>query len=154
MRFLLLDRIVELERGRRASGIKNVTLSEDFFTHHFPDQPIMPGTLITECMVQLADWVIREASDFEKLSLPVSFDRLKFYRMVRPSDQLLLDVEVAESAGDTATIRANARCGEQQVAAARFTVRIEPSAPYQSSEAARAMFQILQPPPERMNAKF
>lgn len=154
MRFLLVDRIIELESGKRAKGLKNVTLSEDFFTHHFPDQPIMPGAMITECLVQLADWVVRESSDFERLSLPLSFERIKFHRLVRPGDQLLLEVELEPDGGGRAHVRGKATCEGKAVAAAQFTVALEASEPFQTSRNARTVFEMLQPKPERNNAKF
>ncbi len=154
MRFLLVDRIIELDSGKRAKGLKNVTLSEDFFTHHFPDQPIMPGAMITECLVQLADWVVRESSGFERLSLPLSFDRIKFHRLVRPGDQLVLEVELDPDSGDRARVRGKASCDGKAVAAAQFTVALEASEPFQSPANARSVFEMLQPPAERNNAKF
>src|SRR5678816_1482356 len=99
MRFLLIDRITQLDRGTRARALKNVTLSEDYFTHHFPDQPIMPGALITECLVQLADWVLREREDFNVVALPSSFESVKFHQLVRPGDQLELEVELVGEEG-------------------------------------------------------
>ena len=86
MRFLLVDRITHMEKGKRATGIKNVTLSEDFFTFHFPDHPIMPGALIAECLVQLADWTVRDSEDFASVALPSAFETIKFHHLVRPGD--------------------------------------------------------------------
>ena len=99
MRFLLVDRIRELESGKRAVGVKNVTLSEDFFTHHFPYHPIMPGALIMECLVQLADWMLRESTAFESVAMPSTVDSLKFYKLVRPGDQLKLAAAGRAAAG-------------------------------------------------------
>src|SRR6266849_4316503 len=122
MRFLLVDRITEIESGKRAVGVKNVTLSEDFFTHHFPNHPIMPGALITECLVQLADWLLRESTGFESIGTPASFDSLKFYKMVRPGDQLKLEVELTSRENGTCAMSGKARCEDETVAAGRFTM--------------------------------
>jgi 3-hydroxymyristoyl/3-hydroxydecanoyl-(acyl carrier protein) dehydratase len=143
MRFLLVDRIMELESGKRAAGVKNVTLSEDFFTHHFPFHPIMPGALITECLVQLADWLIRESVDFESIATPASFDSLKFYRLVRPGDQLKLDVEIVSRENEHCEIRGEARCEGERVAVARFTMTLRPAAEFQPPEEARKYFRMI-----------
>jgi 3-hydroxyacyl-[acyl-carrier-protein] dehydratase len=143
MRFLLVDRITGLESGKRAEGVKNVTLSEDFFTHHFPFHPIMPGALITECLVQLADWLIREHSDFESIATPASFDSLKFYRLVRPGDQLKLDVEIVSRENDRCDVRGEARCDNDKVAAGRFTMTLRPAGEFQPREEARKYYRMI-----------
>lgn len=143
MRFLLIDRIVELERGVRATALKNVTLSEDFFTHHFPEHPIMPGALIAECLVQLADWVVRESEDFTVVGLPESFDTVKFHHLVRPGDQLQLEVELVGREGDCRHFSGRARRNEQIVAAARFTMVAAPAADLLAPEDSRRLFAVI-----------
>lgn len=143
MRFLLVDRIVDLERGKRATGIKNVTLSEDYLTHHFPDYPIMPGALIVESLVQLADWVVRESSNFERMGLAVAFDRMKFRHMVRPGDQLRLEVEIVEIRGDEFEVRGRARCADAVVTTVDFTLRVQALEPLHTVEEARRVFRMI-----------
>ena len=91
--FLLVDRIVELEE-ERIVGIKNVTANEPFFVGHFPEFPVMPGVLITECMAQVAGvLVLKSIPDrHSKLVLLASVDEAKFRRPVRPGDQLRLEL--------------------------------------------------------------
>jgi len=143
MRFLLVDRITSFESGKRASGIKNVTLSEDFFTHHFPNHPIMPGALITECLVQLADWVVRECHDFNCIGLPASFETLKFHRLVRPGDQLRLEVELLGTENGHCSFKGQARCENEVVAAARFTLHIEPAEAFQPRDESQRLFELI-----------
>jgi 3-hydroxyacyl-[acyl-carrier-protein] dehydratase len=143
MRFLMVDRITELESGKRASAVKNVTLSEDFFTHHFPEQPIMPGALILECMVQLADWLIRENQDFHHAGLPSAFETIKFYQLVRPGDQLCLKVEVLERQNGQYRLSGQAQCGQELVAVARFNMNVVPTADLQPIEEAKQLFQLI-----------
>jgi 3-hydroxyacyl-[acyl-carrier-protein] dehydratase len=126
MRFLLVDRIIELERGRYARGIKNVTMSEDFLAEHFPERPIMPGILIAESLVQLADWVVRESTDFEQAGLAVTFERLKFRQFVQPGDQLQLEVDFIGHGSDRRQVKGKAVCEGQLVAAADFTLSVQP----------------------------
>jgi len=147
VRFLLIDRILELESGKRATGIKNVTMSEDFFAYHFPDMPIMPGMLITESLVQLADWVIRESSDFTCLSLVTGFERLKFRQIVRPGDQLRLEVEIVTWEGQQAVVKGKAFCDGKLVTATDFTLAVQPVEPWLTPGEARRLFQMIHPVP-------
>jgi 3-hydroxyacyl-[acyl-carrier-protein] dehydratase len=143
LRFLLVDRITHLERGKRAEGIKNVTLSEDFLAHHFPNFPLMPGTLITESLVQLADWVIRESTDFTQAGLATSFERLKFHRMARPGDQLRLEVQIVSATPETAEVKGSAFCEGVLVAVARFGMQVQPIHSLQGSEEAKKLYELL-----------
>lgn len=145
MRFLLVDRITELVRGERATGLKNVTLSEDFFTHHFAYHPIMPGALITECLVQLADWLLRESVDFECVAIPSGFESVKFHRLVRPGDQLQLQVEVAGKEEEQFQLRGQVLCVGQVAVAARFSMKLFPAEHFQPAEEARMIFRMIRP---------
>ncbi len=93
--FLLVDRITELEE-ERIVGLKNVTANEPFFVGHFPDFPVMPGVLITECMAQVAGvLVLKSIPDrHSKLVLLASVDEAKFRRPVRPGDQLRIEMKM------------------------------------------------------------
>lgn len=94
--FLLVDRIVELDEGKRCVGIKNVTMNEPFFQGHFPGHPVMPGVLIIEAMAQVAGIMAYLASDEEtrkKVSYFLSIDSARFRRPVVPGDQLRIEVE-------------------------------------------------------------
>ncbi|MFQ5895268.1 MAG: 3-hydroxyacyl-ACP dehydratase FabZ [Nitrospinota bacterium] len=100
--FLLVDRILELESGRRAVGLKNVTIDEPFFQGHFPaPHPlVMPGVLIIEAMAQVGGvLVIRSMELSEPLLFFTGIDRARFRRQVVPGDQLRLEVEVLRRRG-------------------------------------------------------
>lgn len=92
---LLVDRILELEPGKRAKGLKNVTINESFFQGHYPTKPIMPGVLIIEAMAQ-AGAVILLTFDEYKGYVPVigAIDDVKLRRPVVPGDTLISDVEL------------------------------------------------------------
>ncbi|HBT48996.1 MAG: 3-hydroxyacyl-[acyl-carrier-protein] dehydratase FabZ [Caldanaerobacter subterraneus] len=93
--FLLVDRIIELEEGKRAVGIKNVTANEPFFQGHFPDNPIMPGVLIVEALAQVAGIAVMNVEKFKgKLGLFAGIDKCRFKKVVRPGDQLILEVSI------------------------------------------------------------
>lgn len=149
MRFLLVDRILELESGKRAVGIKNVTMSEDFFAHHFPGNPIMPGVLIIESLVQLADWIVREHSDFQQIGQATTYERIKFRRMVRPGDQLRLEVNVLLWDEDRVTVVGKASCNGKMVTVVDFTLGLRPLESFVASEEARCHFQLIRKSPAK-----
>ncbi len=95
--FLLVDRILEVEPGKRIVGIKNVTYNEPFFPGHFPGRPIMPGVLIVEAMAQTAGVLVFESITEESRKEPVFFlgmDNVRFRKPVIPGDQLRLELEI------------------------------------------------------------
>lgn len=97
--FLLVDRILEVEAGKRIVGVKNVTYNEPFFPGHFPGRPIMPGVLIVEAMAQTAGMLVFQSVDEESRKKPVFFlgmDNVKFRRPVIPGDQLRLEIEMTK----------------------------------------------------------
>ena len=96
--FLLVDRIVELEMGKRIIGIKNVTINEPFFQGHFPGQPIMPGVLIIEAMAQTAGVLALKSSPEEMRKKPIYFmaiDKARLRRPVHPGDQIRMEMTIS-----------------------------------------------------------
>ena len=97
--FLLVDRIVEMEIGKRIVGIKNVTFNEPFFQGHFPGQPIMPGVLIVEAMAQTAGVLAFKSMPEEfkkKVVYFMSIDKVRFRRPVQPGDQVRMEMVVSK----------------------------------------------------------
>jgi len=94
--FLLIDRVLELDRMKRVVGLKNVTVNEPFFSGHFPGAPIMPGVLLVECMAQCgAVLLLTEIQDREdKLVFFTGIEKARFRRPVIPGDQLRIEVDV------------------------------------------------------------
>src|SRR5450432_3293082 len=94
--FLLIDRVIEIQRKQRIVAIKNVTINEPFFAGHFPNLPIMPGVLIVEAIAQAGGaLLLTEVEDRKnKLIMFTGIERARFRRPVSPGDQLRLEVEV------------------------------------------------------------
>src|SRR5512139_2274010 len=94
--FLMVDRIIDMDPGKRIVGIKNVTINEPFFQGHFPGHPVMPGVLIIEAMAQVAGILAYLSSDEEirnKVSYFMAIDNARFRKPVVPGDQLRLEME-------------------------------------------------------------
>jgi 3-hydroxyacyl-[acyl-carrier-protein] dehydratase len=104
--FLLVDRIIELEPGRRVVGIKAVTANEPQFTGHFPGRPIMPGVLMVEALAQTAAVAVMTLDEYRgKLGLFAGIDDCRFRRMVVPGDTLRLEVTVEKLRGMFGRVR-------------------------------------------------
>jgi 3-hydroxymyristoyl/3-hydroxydecanoyl-(acyl carrier protein) dehydratase len=132
--FLLVDRVTELEPGRRGKGIRNVTANDMHLLGHFPGKPIMPGVLIVESCGQLAALVCateepgdsagngggRAASAEDNREKPLSIlamiERFKFLRLVSPGDQMILEAEIGKRFQDMIRIIVSARVGSHLVA--------------------------------------
>jgi 3-hydroxyacyl-[acyl-carrier-protein] dehydratase len=105
--FLLVDRILELEPGKRAVGIKNVTANEPQFTGHFPGRPIMPGVLMVEALAQTAGVAVLSLDEYRgKMGLFAGIDDCRFRRLVQPGDTLRLEVTVEKLRGMFGRVRA------------------------------------------------
>jgi len=119
--FLLIDRIVELEEGKRAVAIKNVTMNEPHFTGHFPDQPIMPGVLIIEALAQVGVvMALRTPATEGKLVLFAGIDGVRFRRPVVPGDQLRLEVETVWVRGALGKMKGKATVNGEVAAEGEF----------------------------------
>lgn len=126
MRYFLIDKVTELVVGERASGIKNVTLTDEVLSDHFPGYPIMPAALILEAAAQLGGFLIELTSNAElsrppRRAIVTQMDRCKFHEVTGPGDQLLIGVSYLQSLDAAARLKAEVRVLEKRVARAELT---------------------------------
>ncbi len=120
--FLLVDRIEELEEGKRVAGFKNVTVNEPFFQGHFPGHPIMPGVLIVEAMAQVGGAyvsVIDEIGD-DRVTYFVGIDKARFRKPVMPGDVLRMELELLSKRRGIYQFKGKAYVGDTLVAEAEL----------------------------------
>ena len=121
--FLLVDRILEVEKAKSITGLKNVTINEPFFQGHFPSEPVMPGVLILEGMAQvggiLAFHSIPEMVG-DKLIYFAGIDKVRFRQPVVPGDQLIFEMEVLKQKGKIWKMSGKAKVNDNLVAEAEL----------------------------------
>ncbi|MCX5699725.1 MAG: UDP-3-O-acyl-N-acetylglucosamine deacetylase [Candidatus Omnitrophica bacterium] len=119
--FLFVDRVILLEKGKRATGVKNVTINDYFFRGHFPGRPVMPGVIIVEAMAQVGGVMMLASEENKgKLAFFLSINNVKFRKPVVPGDQLILEVEAIKVKSKTGQVRGRALVDGKVVAEADF----------------------------------
>ena len=117
--FILIDRVMRFDPGKRIVALKNVTINEPFFQGHFPGKPIMPGVLIVEAMAQAGGILWISSQDKEapgSLFFFTGIDKVRFRRPVVPGDQIIVDVEMLKVRGRVAKMKGKALVEEKVVA--------------------------------------
>ncbi len=122
--FLMVDRVIEIEEGKRAVGIKNVTINEPYFQGHFPGHPIMPGVLIIEALAQVSGVLAFKSGVTGKATYFLSVEKAKFRKPVVPGDQLRLEVTVLRGRGSVWRFEGRAFVDDNLVAEAEFTAMV------------------------------
>jgi UDP-3-O-[3-hydroxymyristoyl] N-acetylglucosamine deacetylase / 3-hydroxyacyl-[acyl-carrier-protein] dehydratase len=124
--FILVDRVIEYEEGRRIVGLKNVTINEPFFVGHFPGHPIMPGVLIIEAMAQVGGLLLMDTVENpeDKVVYFMSLDNVKWRRPVIPGDQLRFELELLQFRGRTCRMKGIGTVDGHVVAEAEMMARI------------------------------
>jgi beta-hydroxyacyl-ACP dehydratase FabZ len=136
---LLVDRILEMEPGKRAVGLKNVTINEDFFNGHFPSQAIMPGVLIIEAMAQVGGVLMLSVPELRD-TIPViaRIDNVRFRRPVVPGDTLVTEVNVLYFRNRVGKVTLEGRVDGNIVAEAEMHfMLIDPRAPAEVPESTK-----------------
>ena len=125
--FLLLDRLLKVEKDEFAIGLKNVTINEPFFLGHFPKQKVMPGVLIVESMAQTSGALVVHSFGEKakgKLVYFMSIDKARFRKLVTPGDQLIIEVKKKQARKSVWKFECNAKVDNEIVADATITAMI------------------------------
>ncbi len=115
--FLLVDRVLTMEKGKRITAIKNVTINEPFFNGHFPHRPVMPGVLMLEAMAQtgalLSFHSMDKVPDEHTVYYFAGIDGARFKRPVEPGDQLTIEVEIERARAGLSRFKGRALVGDE-----------------------------------------
>ena len=127
--FRMIDRILDIEKGKRATALKNVSMDEPYFLGHFPKKPILPGVLILEAMAQTGGLAFESSFEKGEEGVPVlaSIEEFRLKRRVIPGDQLIIEAEVLRIFSNLAKVKVLARVQEETVAEGTFVLAKSPS---------------------------
>jgi 3-hydroxyacyl-[acyl-carrier-protein] dehydratase len=127
--FRMIDRILSIEKGKRATALKNVSMDEPYFLGHFPKEPILPGVLILEAMAQTGGLAFESSFEKGEEGVPVlaSIEEFRLKRRVIPGDQLIIEAEVLRIFSNLAKVKVLARVREETVAEGTFVLAKSPS---------------------------
>jgi 3-hydroxyacyl-[acyl-carrier-protein] dehydratase len=126
--FLLLDRVVDLQAGKRVVGLKHVSMSDPFLQGHFPDHPVMPGVLIVEALAQAgAVLVLSDPAYAGQIPFFARIDNCRFRQQVRPGDTLRLEMQVTSFRPPVGKGHATAFVDDKLVCEADLTFALGPA---------------------------
>jgi len=127
--FRMIDRILSIEKGKRATALKNVSMDEPYFLGHFPKKPVLPGVLILEAMAQTGGLAFESSFEKGEEGVPVlaSIEEFRLKRRVIPGDQLIIEAEVLRIFSNLAKVKVLARVREETVAEGTFVLAKSPS---------------------------
>jgi len=123
MRFVLIDRIVELNRGQSLVAVKNLSLAEEYLADHFPGFPVMPGVLMLEALTQAGAWLVRDMEDFaHSVVLLKQAKTIKYGSFVEPGRQLTLRVDLVSNSETETSFKGVGTIDGQEMVKGRFTL--------------------------------
>jgi 3-hydroxyacyl-[acyl-carrier-protein] dehydratase len=123
MRFTLIDRIVELEPGVRITGVKALTMAEEYLADHFPHFPVMPGVLMLEAMTQAGAWLVRASEDFaHSVVVLKQASNVKYGQFLEPGQTLVVMAEIVKRGEGETKLKARGMVGDQTIVSARLTL--------------------------------
>jgi 3-hydroxyacyl-[acyl-carrier-protein] dehydratase len=127
--FRMIDRVLEIEKGKKAIALKNVSFDEPYFLGHFRNDPVMPGVLILEAMAQTGGLAFQSSFEKGEEGIPVlaRIEEFRWKRGVIPGDQIIIEAEVLHVFSNLAKVRVLARVGEEMIAEGTLVLAKGPS---------------------------
>jgi 3-hydroxyacyl-[acyl-carrier-protein] dehydratase len=124
--FLMIDKVIEIEKGVRIKALKNVSYNEPYFQGHFPDKPIMPGVLIVEAMAQAGAVLVNYSSDYnDEFFYLGGIDKARFRKPVRPGDQIIIEMSIVRKKSKVYIVSGECSVSGEQVAEGQFMAVME-----------------------------
>jgi 3-hydroxyacyl-[acyl-carrier-protein] dehydratase len=126
--FLMIDRVLELEPGKKIKALKNISINEGFFSGHFPGRPVMPGVLIIEAMAQAAIIMLHQpeaAGADDQVAYYLASVKARFLRPLTAGDQLIIEVEPIKVVSSAGLVKAKASAGGQEIASAELSFSVK-----------------------------
>lgn len=120
MRWILIDRILEIDKGRKARALKNISLGADYLEDHFPGFPVMPNSLIIEALAQTGGILVGQLHNFKRKVILAKIEKAEFLKMVRPGDQLILEAEIIEEREEGCRVEGKGKVDSVEVARVKF----------------------------------
>ena len=127
--FRMIDRILDIEKGKKAIALKNVSMNEPYFLGHFPKKPVLPGVLILEAMAQTGGLAFESSFEKGEEGVPVlaSIEEFRLKRRVIPGDRLIIEAEVLRIFSNLAKVKVHAKVKEEIVAEGTFVLAKGPN---------------------------
>jgi len=124
MRFILIDKVISLDKGKQIKAVKNVTLAEEYLADHFPDFPVLPGVLLLEGLIESASWLVRETENFAHSMILLEHARnVKYRSFLAPGSQIEYSVEAKTIEQDVSSFSGFGSSDGERIVEARFGLR-------------------------------
>lgn len=124
MRFILIDKVISLDKGRQIKAVKNVTLAEEYLADHFPTFPVLPGVLLLEGLIESASWLVRETENFAHSMILLEHARnVKYRSFLAPGSQIEYSVEAKTIEQDVSSFSGFGSSDGERIVEARFGLR-------------------------------
>lgn len=120
MRWFLIDKILELKKGKFCRAIKNIALGQDYVDDHFPSFPIMPNSLIIESIAQTGGILVGHINDFKYKVVLAKIEKAVFLKMAHPGDQLILEAEIVEEREEGYRVQGKVKVKDEEIANIRL----------------------------------